>query len=88
MEYSLTALLLTRLTMYVQYACLYVLLCVFVCGCNYHWQPLTVLLSSLQQWFPNFLGRDPKERLDVCPGPKLVKTADLQAHNVPLRVAL
>ena len=43
--------------------------------------------DALEQWFPNFLGRDPKERLDVCPGPKLVKTADLQAHNAPLCVA-
>ena len=43
---------------------------------------------KLDQWFPNFLARDPKERLNICPGPKLVKTADLQAHNAPLRVAL
>ena len=42
----------------------------------------------LDQWFPNVLASDPKEKLDICPGPKLVKTADLQAHNAPLRVAL
>ena len=41
----------------------------------------TTLNSPLTQWFPNFLACDPKEKLDVSPGPKLVKTADLQAHN-------
>ena len=35
----------------------------------------------IDQWFSNLLASDPKEKLDVCPGPKLVKTADLQAHN-------
>ena len=44
--------------------------------------------SGLHQWFPNFLASDPKETFDVCPGPKLVKTADLQAHNASLRAAL
>ena len=38
-------------------------------------------LSVLTQWFPNLLALDPKEKSDVCPGPKLVKIADLQAHN-------
>ena len=40
------------------------------------------------QWFPTVLARDPKEKLDICPGHKLVKTADLQAHNTTLRAAL
>ena len=25
---------------------------------------------EIRQWFPNFLARDPKQKLDVCPGPK------------------
>ena len=36
--------------------------------------------SLVIQWFPNFLASDPKEKLNICPGPKLVKTADLQAE--------
>ena len=43
---------------------------------------------SLWQWFPNFLAHDPKETLDTRPGPKLVKTAHLQAHNASLRTEL
>ena len=35
----------------------------------------------LHQWFPNILASDPKHKLENCPVPKLVKTADLQAHN-------
>ena len=27
-----------------------------------------------------------QEKLDICPGPKLVKTADLQAHNAVQRI--
>ena len=46
----------------------------------------TVCAMHLEQWFPNFLASDPKEKLDICPGPKLVKTADLQAHNAPRRI--
>ena len=48
----------------------------------------SVVLLTLEQWFPNFLASDPKEKLDIRPGPKLVKTADLQAHNASLRAAL
>ena len=31
----------------------------------------------LARWFPNILASDPKVQLYICPGPKLVKTADL-----------
>ena len=54
---------------------------------------LRVLQANLQhlkveQWFPNFLASDPKETFDICPGPKLVKTADLQAHSAARSDAL
>ena len=45
------------------------------------------MLCQLEQWFTNVLARDPKERLDIFPGLKLVKTADLQAHNMTFRAA-
>ena len=61
------------------------LVCPTVSNVNY----LTVMVTEgIYQWFPNFLAGDPKETLDICPGPKLVKTADLQAHNASLRAAL
>ena len=39
-------------------------------------------MFSVEQWFPNtnLLNCDPKEKLDVFPGPTLA--VDLQAYNV------
>ena len=54
--------------------------------------PMTV--SSKHRYFllwcrrgsQNFLASDQKEKLDIRPGPKLVKTADLQGHNASRQV--
>ena len=50
---------------------------------KHNWAEMQHVQYTVAQWFPNVLARDPKERLDICPGPKLVKTADLRAHNAP-----
>ena len=44
----------------------------------------TLILGLSQEEFPNYLACDPKEKLFVYPGPKLVEAKNLQAHNMSL----
>ena len=45
-------------------------------GSIVHCQSCRLVRVNLDQGFPNVLACDPKETFDVCPGPKVVKTAD------------